>query len=160
MAPRNAQWEAQIEGFRKNRRLLVARNIPFTATRAEFEADVRAKLTKPDSVTFLWPPSSPQYNNPTRHSGWLMLAFDKRPDAKAVEDDLENYMFCGRHITIDRASRVAYTSGSSGRRATAPTTAAPATAPATVPAIAAPAPTTTENSDDEVFVDAEEFLAE
>lgn len=108
MAPYNAQWEAQIEVYRKNRRLLVARNIDFKATRAAFEADVRARLTKPDSVIFLWPPpSSAQYTNQNRHRGWVMLAFNQRPDARTVEGDLKDYVFRDRPIRIDRASRVA-----------------------------------------------------
>ncbi|KAM5370287.1 hypothetical protein ACJZ2D_008583 [Fusarium nematophilum] len=108
MAPYNAEWEGQIEGFRKNRRLLVARNINFKETRASFEANVRARLTKPDSVIFLWPPpSSPQYSNPTRHMGWVMLAFNQRSDVKTAEDDLTNYEFAGRQIRICRASKAA-----------------------------------------------------
>ncbi|KAK2023806.1 hypothetical protein LX32DRAFT_697651 [Colletotrichum zoysiae] len=143
MAPRNDQWEAQIEGYRKNRRLLVARNVEFDGTRVEFESDVRAKLTKPDSVTFLWPPSSsPQYSDPTRHMGWVMLAFDLRLDLKTAVADLRDYVFRGRLVNIDRASRVAYTSGSR-QPATAPVTAAPAATAATAaPPTAAPAATT------------------
>lgn len=107
MAPHNSHWEAQIEDYRKNRRLLVARNIDFKATRATFEADVRAKLTKPGSVIFLWPPpSSAQYSNPNRHSGWVMLAFNQRPDARTAEVDLKDYVFRNRPIRIDRAMRV------------------------------------------------------
>ncbi|KAH7010036.1 hypothetical protein EDB80DRAFT_868556 [Ilyonectria destructans] len=133
MAPYNAQWEAQIEVYRKNRRLLVARNIDFKATRAAFEADVRARLTKPDSVIFLWPPpSSAQYTNQNRHRGW-------------------DYVFRDRPIRIDRASRVAHAPGASRAHADASTTAAAATTapttatPAIAPAIVAPtttAPTT------------------
>jgi hypothetical protein len=108
MAPHNTQWEDQIEGFRKNRRLLVARGIPFNATRAAFEADIRAKLVKPDSVIFLWPPPpSANCSNPTRHSGWVMLAFNQRPDAKTAEVNLKNNKFRGRRIRVERASRVA-----------------------------------------------------
>lgn len=107
MAPYNPQWEDRIKDFRKNRRLLVARNIAFTATRAAVEADIRAKLTKPDSVIFLWPPSSPTYSNPTRHQGWVMLGFNQRPDVKTAEVDLKNYELRGRRVRIDRASRVA-----------------------------------------------------
>ncbi|KAL6406980.1 hypothetical protein AUP68_09800 [Ilyonectria robusta] len=106
MAPHNSQWEAQIEDYRRNRRLLAARNIDFKASRATFEADVRAKLTKPGSVIFLWPPpSSAQYSNPNRHRGWVMLAFNQRPDARTAEVDLKDYVFRNRPIRVDRAMR-------------------------------------------------------
>ncbi|WYZ35848.1 hypothetical protein EsH8_X_000495 [Colletotrichum jinshuiense] len=148
--PYNAEWEDHIKVFRKNRRLLVARGIDFTGTRAAFEAGIRAKLTKPNSVIFLWPPSADN-SNPTRHSGWVMLGFNQRPDVKTAEDDLKNHEFRGRPVRIDRASRVAYNSSSSGTQETnatmtptvgvptttaPPTTAAP-TAPSTAPSTAA-----------------------
>lgn len=103
--PYNAEWEARIHVFRKNRRLLVARGIPFNKSRAAFETDVRAKLTKPGSVTFFWPPSN--HSNPNRHQGWVMLAFDERRDRETAETDLGNYKFGGRQIRVDRASKVA-----------------------------------------------------
>ncbi|KAK1770067.1 hypothetical protein QBC33DRAFT_310691 [Phialemonium atrogriseum] len=140
MAPHNAQWEAQIEGLRKNRRLLVARGIPFNATRAAFETGLMAKLAKPNSINFLWPPpSSANYSNQTRHSGWVMLAFNQRTDIILAQADLKEYKFSGHRIKIDRAiSRVAYTSGSSTKRAAAPATTAP-----TIVAPTTTAPTTT-----------------
>jgi hypothetical protein len=108
MSKHNQQWEDLLKGYRKNKRLLVARNIDFRATRAAVEADIRAKLTKPDSVIFLWPPPyAANYSNPTRHMGWMMLSFSQRPDAKTAEEDLKNYEFLGRQVSIKRASRVA-----------------------------------------------------
>lgn len=107
MTPYNAQWEAQIQGLRKNRRLLVARNIPFEATQAAFEADARARLTKPDSATFLWPPSSGRYDDPARHMGWVMLAFKERSDARMAEMDLKDYKFRDCQVRIGRASKIA-----------------------------------------------------
>ncbi|KAH6972540.1 hypothetical protein BKA56DRAFT_677490 [Ilyonectria sp. MPI-CAGE-AT-0026] len=137
MAPHNLQGETQIEDYRRKRRLLVARNIDFKATRATFEADVRAKLTKPGSVIFLWPPpSSAQYSNPNRHRGWVMLGFNQRPDARTAEVDLKDYVFRNRPIRIDRAMR--HTPGSSRARTAASATTTSVTAtPAIAPAIAA-----------------------
>ncbi|KHO11262.1 hypothetical protein MAA_11077 [Metarhizium robertsii ARSEF 23] len=88
--PYHAEWEEYIKHFRENRRLLVARNIDFNATRAEFEDHVRAKLTKPGSVIFLWPPAPAQYDNFNNHIGWMMLGFNHRPDARMAQNDLAN----------------------------------------------------------------------
>ncbi|KAG8427608.1 hypothetical protein J3459_006533 [Metarhizium acridum] len=90
MAPYHTEWEEYVKPFRKNRRLLVARNIDFNATRAEFEDNVRAKLTKPGSVIFLWPPAPAQYNSLNKHTGSRMLGFNHRPDASTAQSDLEN----------------------------------------------------------------------
>ncbi|KID88935.1 hypothetical protein MGU_04278 [Metarhizium guizhouense ARSEF 977] len=118
-------WESQIAPFRRNRQLLVARNINFKVTRAQFEAGVQAKLTKPDSVTFLWPPSPARYSNPIRHQGWVMLKFSSRADVNTAERSREQ-----------EASASIITN-------TAPTTAPTTVAPAAVtPAAVTPAAVT------------------
>ncbi|KAG3183893.1 hypothetical protein PC129_g25321, partial [Phytophthora cactorum] len=103
----NAQWEDQIKEFRKNRRLLVARGISFSVTRATVEAYIRVKLTKPNSVIFFWPPSSALLRNPARHMGWVVLGFDQRSDARTAEVDLQNCELNSRQFRVDRASRTA-----------------------------------------------------
>ncbi|KPM44542.1 hypothetical protein AK830_g1974 [Neonectria ditissima] len=142
MSHYNAQWEDQIKEFRKNRRLLVARGISFSVTRATVEAYIRVKLTKPNSVIFFWPPSSALLRNPAHHMGWVMLGFDQPSDARTAEVDLQNCELNSRQFRVDRASRTAYAPRSSRLRETAPTTAAPTiaapTAPAPAPATAAP----------------------
>ncbi|KAM0462139.1 hypothetical protein ACHAO4_001335 [Trichoderma viride] len=60
----NPQWENQIKGYRKNRVLLVAKSLPFNASTTQVESAIRARLTKPDSAIFLWPPGA---NRPDRH---------------------------------------------------------------------------------------------
>ncbi|KID86439.1 hypothetical protein MAJ_11171, partial [Metarhizium majus ARSEF 297] len=83
--PYHAEWEEYIRPFRENRRLLVARNIDFNATRAEFQDHVRAKLTKPGSVIFLWPPAPAQYNNFNNHIGWMMLGSSAAAKSASTE---------------------------------------------------------------------------
>ncbi|KAH7139827.1 hypothetical protein B0J13DRAFT_676988 [Dactylonectria estremocensis] len=124
MAPYNARWEAQIEVYRK-KCLLLVRVINWSATRDQFEADVRGKLTKPDTITFLWPPMPAHYTNPQSHQGWIMLAFSGRPDVATALVDLDNYEFRGRRPRIDRAKRRVY--------APAPATGGLSIPPAVVP---------------------------
>ncbi|KAK4067519.1 hypothetical protein Trihar35433_6079 [Trichoderma harzianum] len=65
MAPRDDQFEAQIEPYRRERRLLVARNIYWEATRAEFETTVRTRLTMGDTVSrFFWLPQTDRSLSP------------------------------------------------------------------------------------------------
>ncbi|EFY90415.1 hypothetical protein MAC_03661 [Metarhizium acridum CQMa 102] len=85
MAPYHTEWEEYVKPFRKNRRLLVARNIDFNATRAEFEDNVRAKLTKPGSVIFLWPPAPAQYNSLNKHTGSRMLGSSAAAESESTE---------------------------------------------------------------------------
>lgn len=109
MAPRKAHFENHIEAYRRNRRCLVARNINFGSTRAQFEASVRVRLTKRDSVTFFWPPSTDVRfrHNKKRHQGYVFLGFETKSDAELAEQDLQNYVFSGRAVNVVRASREA-----------------------------------------------------
>ncbi|OPB42089.1 hypothetical protein A0O28_0032060 [Trichoderma guizhouense] len=163
MASHNAQFENQIGGYARNRRCLVASNINFRATRAQFEASVRARLTNGDSVTFFWPPSSNVrfINNKKRHQGLVYLGFETRADARVAEQDLQNYVFSGRAINVFRATRYASSELAQATAAPAATTSTTAIAtrlpppppPPTATAITAatttapPAPTNRNPSD-------------
>ncbi|EHK46049.1 hypothetical protein TRIATDRAFT_308060 [Trichoderma atroviride IMI 206040] len=98
----NPQWEDQIKGYRKNRVLLVAKSLPFSATTTQVESAIRARLTKPDSVTFLWPPGA---TRPNHHIGWVMLAFSRRPNTKMALEELQNFEILGRAVNVERAHR-------------------------------------------------------
>jgi hypothetical protein len=102
--PYNAEFEARIEVYRRQRRLLVARNIHFRATPEAFMNACRAKLSRPQSVTFFWRAPDRPYNT---HNGWCMLAFELRDDRRQAEEDLENFEIRGRQVTVQRASRQA-----------------------------------------------------
>ncbi|PTB41770.1 hypothetical protein M441DRAFT_138468 [Trichoderma asperellum CBS 433.97] len=102
----NPQWEDRIKGYRKNRLLLVARNLPFNAPPTAVEAAIRARLTKPDSFIFLWPPGA---SSPERHQGWVMMGFNMRPDARMAEEELKDFEILGRPVRVERASRQAVT---------------------------------------------------
>ncbi|RFU73325.1 hypothetical protein TARUN_8933 [Trichoderma arundinaceum] len=144
MAPRDAHFENQIEIHRRERRLLVARNINFESTRADFETDVRTKLTMGDSVTFFWPrPAERRYrHNKKRHQGYTFLAFETKEDAQLAQKDLQAYSFSGRRVNIIIASKEAFVSGSGHAREAARTATAPSVAAPTITASAAAAPTT------------------
>ncbi|QYT00983.1 hypothetical protein H0G86_008040 [Trichoderma simmonsii] len=138
MASHNAQFENQIGGHARNRRCLVASNINFRATRAQFEASVRARLTNGDSVTFFWPPSSNVrfMNNKKRHQGLVYLGFETRADARVAEQDLQNYVFSGRAINVFRATR--YASSELAQATAAPAATTSTTAIATGPPLPPP----------------------
>ncbi|KKP04465.1 hypothetical protein THAR02_03409 [Trichoderma harzianum] len=142
MTSHNAQFENQIGVYARNRRCLVARNINFRATRAQFEASVRARLTNGDSVAFFWPPSSNVrfINNKKRHQGIVYLGFETRADARVAEQDLQNYVFSGRAINVFRATRYASSE-------LAQATEAPPPPPPPAAATAPPAPTNRNPSD-------------
>ncbi|KAF7548674.1 hypothetical protein G7Z17_g6900 [Cylindrodendrum hubeiense] len=136
MAPHNSQWEDQIKGFRKNRRLLVARGIPFSATRAAFETDLRAKLTKPDSVIFFWPspsPSSANYNNP---------AHQNRSSKKVCVSSGNTPTLATAVSTTTAPATPTFTTAAPATPAIDAPTMAPSTAPFMAPTIAAPMATT------------------
>ncbi|PNP53778.1 hypothetical protein THARTR1_05902 [Trichoderma harzianum] len=148
MAPRDAQFEAIIEPYRRERRLLVAKNIFFEATRAEFETAVRTKLTMGDAVSFVWPrPTDWRFRrNTKRHRGYTFFVFNTRADAQRAVRELRPFDFRGRRVTIQIASREAFVSGSQSAQATpappaaaaAAATATAATAASTAAAAAAP----------------------
>ncbi|KAL6892129.1 hypothetical protein GGI43DRAFT_387003 [Trichoderma evansii] len=115
-------------------------SLHFGANTAAVEATIRARLTKPDSVIFLWPPGATRSD---RHISWVMLGFGRRPDVQVALEDLKNLELLGRPVKVERASRQAFLprpSPSPSREAarTATTTAA-ASAPTPAPATAAPA---------------------
>ncbi|KAK0766578.1 hypothetical protein N5P37_000303 [Trichoderma harzianum] len=149
MAPRDAQFEARIELYRRERRLLVAKNIYWEATRAEFETAVRAKLTMGDTVSFVWPRQTDWRfrRNTKRHRGYAFIVFNTRPDAQRAVRELRPFDFCGRRVRIEIAGREAFVSGPEYAQVTpapataASTAAAVATTPAPAPAAAATAAT-------------------
>ncbi|PON23262.1 hypothetical protein TGAM01_v207789 [Trichoderma gamsii] len=98
----NPQWENQIKTYRKNRVLIVVRSLPFSATTTQVESAIRARLTKPDSATFLWPPGA---TRPDRHISWVMLAFSRRPDTQMALEELQNFEIRGRPIHVERAHK-------------------------------------------------------
>ncbi|CAH0051569.1 unnamed protein product [Clonostachys solani] len=101
MEQAKSAFEDQIAAFRSNRKMIRINQIPFKATRIAFESALREKLSNSDSPRFFWPPvDKAKLNNPARHLGWVMVGFDQRDQCRQA----------------DRASRVAFTSGSSGKR--------------------------------------------
>ncbi|KAF3072198.1 hypothetical protein CFAM422_005763 [Trichoderma lentiforme] len=139
MAPRDDQFEAQIEPYRRERRLLVARNIYWEATRAEFETTVRTRLTMGDTVSrFFWLPQTDRRfrRNNKRHRGYVFILFNTKQDAQRALRELRPFDFHGRRVMIDFAGREAFVSRSVPAQGAAPAAAAPAAA---APAAAAPA---------------------
>ncbi|KAK1501510.1 hypothetical protein CTAM01_05734 [Colletotrichum tamarilloi] len=51
------RFDIVLSPYRKNRRLLRVKSLPFAETRARVEAFLNSKLAKPDSASFNWPPS-------------------------------------------------------------------------------------------------------
>ncbi|KAM0514560.1 hypothetical protein ACHAPE_006856 [Trichoderma viride] len=102
MPQSNLEWEDQIKGYRKNRLLLVAKSLHFGASTAAVETAIRARLTKPDSVTLMWPPGA---TSPNHHKGWVMLVFSGRPDTQMALGELQNLEIRGRAVNVERASR-------------------------------------------------------
>lgn len=98
----NPQWENQIKTYRKNRVLIVVRSLPFSATTTQVESAIRARLTKPDSATFMWPPGATRLD---RHISWVMLAFSRRPDTQMALEELQNFEIRGRPIHVERAHK-------------------------------------------------------
>ncbi|OAA58623.1 hypothetical protein SPI_06696 [Niveomyces insectorum RCEF 264] len=93
--PRNDQWEDQIDGFRRNRRLLRVSNIAPEATRTAFETAVRAQLRSTfGAVAVLWPPPPPSLEEASSaspsscHMGWAMLGFSQRHHVQSAQADL------------------------------------------------------------------------
>lgn len=110
MAPRDDQFEAQIEPYRRERRLLVARNIYWEATRAEFETTVRTRLTMGDTVSrFFWLPQTDRRfrRNNKRHRGYVFILFNTKQDAQRALRELRPFDFHGRRVMIDFAGREA-----------------------------------------------------
>lgn len=109
MAPRDAQFEARIEPYRRERRLLVAKNIYWEASRAEFETAVRTKLTMGDTVSFVWPRQTDWRfrRNTKRHRGYAFIVFNTRPDAQRAVRELRPFDFRGRRVRIEIAGREA-----------------------------------------------------
>ncbi|VUC36894.1 unnamed protein product [Clonostachys rosea] len=101
-------WEARLAPARKARRLLYARNINLQVSRAIFEAGVRGKLSKPDSVEVLWPTLPNQSNGSScRHTGWAMLQFENRPDCRSALEELQGLEFLGRQVNVEKAGKKA-----------------------------------------------------
>ncbi|KAI9148128.1 hypothetical protein HJFPF1_11951 [Paramyrothecium foliicola] len=99
----NDEWEASIKQHRKWKRLLVARNINFRTPQREFEAFCRSKLSKPDSVEFLWRPKLEPW---AKHRGWAMLVFESRADRDVALADLgDGFVFKNKSVTIAVASQ-------------------------------------------------------
>ncbi|KAK3181895.1 hypothetical protein K4F52_006799 [Lecanicillium sp. MT-2017a] len=86
MAPYDAQFESLIQHDRQRRRLLIARGIKFSAATTDFKNFCRAKLTRPESVTFFWQEANNAWST---HRGWAMLGFSTRPDCNLAEQELQ-----------------------------------------------------------------------
>jgi hypothetical protein len=102
--PYDKEFEAKIEVYRRRQRLLVASNIHFKATPADFMNVCRTKLSNPESVTFFWREPNEPHNT---HNGWCMLGFELRSECQRAEEDLKQFEYRGRQITIKKAGRKA-----------------------------------------------------
>ncbi|KAJ3942220.1 uncharacterized protein N0V96_007715 [Colletotrichum fioriniae] len=65
------RFDIVLAPYRKNRRLLRVKSLPFAETRVRVEAFLKSKLAKPDSASFNWPPSS----GPSGHDGVVFRIF-------------------------------------------------------------------------------------
>ncbi|CAG9982044.1 unnamed protein product [Clonostachys byssicola] len=120
MEQEKSAYEDQLKTFRTTRKLIRINKIPFKVTRNAFESALREKLSNSDSPRIFWPPvDKAKLPNPARHLGW----------------ELE-----GSQLGIDRASRVANTSGSSGKRIRSADSGEAST---TAPSVASPLTTAT-----------------
>lgn len=95
--------ESEVALLRRRRRLLVAKNINFNGPRAAFKNACREKLSQPDTIRFIWRPST----NPQRphHLGWAFLGFDNRPDCHRAQTELDRLTFRNRVVTIELARK-------------------------------------------------------
>lgn len=83
-------------------RLLVVKNIHFKASTADFKKVCRAKLSKPQTVKFIWrAPDRPGQS----HRGFVMLEFDFRSDLRRAETELERMQVRNRPVRVEKASR-------------------------------------------------------
>ena len=100
--PYNEEYENQLRTHRSKRRLIVARNIHFQASRAEFEAFVRGKLSQPHTATFFWRDSD---TPGMAHRGFVMIGFELRTECRTALGKLESIKFRGRSVDVKMASR-------------------------------------------------------
>lgn len=104
MATPGPMSESEVALLRRRRRLLVAKNINFNAPRAAFKNACRERLSQPDTIRFIWRPST----NPRRpHLGWAFLGFDNRPDCHRAQTELDRLIFRSRVVTFELANRTA-----------------------------------------------------
>lgn len=85
------RFDIVLAPYRKNRRLLRVKSLPFAETRVRVEAFLKSKLAKPDSASFNWPPSS----GPSGHDGVVFLSFRERNDCVRADRDLKGVMYPG-----------------------------------------------------------------
>ncbi|EXF78418.1 hypothetical protein CFIO01_11716 [Colletotrichum fioriniae PJ7] len=85
------RFDIVLAPYRKNRRLLRVKSLPFAETRVRVEAFLKSKLAKPDSASFNWPPSS----RPSGHDGVVFLSFRERNDCVRADRDLKEVMYPG-----------------------------------------------------------------
>ncbi|KAK1523031.1 hypothetical protein CPAR01_13884 [Colletotrichum paranaense] len=103
------RFDIVLAPYRKNRRLLRVKNLPFAETRARVEAFLNWKLAKPDSASFNWPPS----NRPSGHDGVVFVSFRERNDCVRADRDLKVVMYPGPRgtreliVQIDRGRNLA-----------------------------------------------------
>ncbi|KAI5458789.1 hypothetical protein BGZ63DRAFT_407171 [Mariannaea sp. PMI_226] len=125
MSKYDAEFESKISKHRRRQQLLVARSLHFRASKSDFEALCRSKLSEPETVQFFWqPPMHPWH----MHRGWAMLAFTSRPHRSQAEEELKDLELRGRKIEIVQAKRRIYAPST---QSVAPTTASTTTAPST-----------------------------
>ncbi|KXH60930.1 hypothetical protein CNYM01_10998 [Colletotrichum nymphaeae SA-01] len=84
--------DSVLAPYRKNRKLLRVKNLPFAETRDRVEASLKSKLTKPESASFNWPPSG----RPPGHDGVVFLSFRERNDCVRADRDLKGVMYPGQ----------------------------------------------------------------
>ena len=104
---RDDEFESDISHYRQRRRLLVAKNINFKTSRADFKKACRDALSKPATVKFFWrKPEKPWW----QHVGSAMLGFEIRTDCRRAQQELQNFRLKGRDIKIELANKVAVSS--------------------------------------------------
>lgn len=100
----DAEFERQLEAPRRERRLLVVKNIHFKASTTDFKEVCRAKLSKPQTVKFVWQAPNRPWNS---HRGFVMLEFDLPSNLRRAEAELEGTVVRNRPVKMERASRKA-----------------------------------------------------
>ncbi|KAF4783470.1 hypothetical protein HER10_EVM0010318 [Colletotrichum scovillei] len=101
--------DSVLAPYRKNRKLLRVKNLPFAETRDRVEAFLKSKLTNSESASFNWPPSG----RTPGHDGVVFISFRERNDCVRADRDLKGVIYPGQRgpreliVQLDRGRTLA-----------------------------------------------------
>ncbi|KAF1736264.1 hypothetical protein CRV24_001871 [Beauveria bassiana] len=103
------KFEQDTHRFRDRNRLLVIKNIGYKVSCADFKQACREKLTKPDDLQppamhFFWQ-AADRDTDKNLHRGRVEVGFGHREPFVRAEKELRDWIFRGRQLQVEKASR-------------------------------------------------------